>query len=90
MTRRRGFRWWPNREQVLWSIGIAIALVVMISSGYDANWTGFGQSPVNDKQDPAKTLWDWLDLLIVPFVLALVGYLLTSGVRRAQRARICL
>jgi len=92
MTRKREFRWWTNREQVLWSIGIAIgsigmaiALVVLIINGYDATWTGFKQSPVNDKHEPAKTLWDWLDLLIVPFVLALGGYLFNRSQYQATQ-----
>jgi uncharacterized protein YjbI with pentapeptide repeats len=83
MTRKREFRWRPNREQVLWSVGIAIALVLLISYGIDAHWTGFRRSPVNDKYDPAKTLWDWLDILIVPFVLALGGYLFNESQNRA-------
>jgi hypothetical protein len=41
-------------------------------------WTGL----TKPKQ---RTFWDWLDLLIVPVVLALGGYLFTrSGNRRAQ------
>jgi hypothetical protein len=33
-----------------------------------------------------KSLWDWLDLLIIPVVLAVGGYLFTrSENRRAQR-----
>jgi uncharacterized protein YjbI with pentapeptide repeats len=83
MPQRREFRWWPNREQVLWSIGIAIVLVVLISLGYDAHWTGFGRSQVSEKHEPAKTLWDWLDLLIVPVVLALGGYLFNWSLNQA-------
>ena len=31
------------------------------------------------------TLWDWLDLLIIPFVLALGGYLFTRSENRSNR-----
>lgn len=40
-----------------------------------ANNTGFG----------SKSLWDWLDLLIVPSVLAVAAFLLNQSERRAER-----
>jgi len=40
-------------------------------------WTGFGK----------KTLWDWLQLLVVPAVLVLGGLLLTQAVTQAQNER---
>ena len=67
-------RWW---KWVLWVGGIVVTLVVvllLIRVGYDYNWTGFGQSKVNGNVQPAKTLWDWLSLLIIPIVLAIGGY----------------
>jgi hypothetical protein len=33
-----------------------------------------------------KSLWDWLDLLIVPVVLAMGGYLFNSSQNRATQA----
>ena len=34
-------------------------------------WTGFwGYDPPNDKHQRGKTLWDWLQLLIIPVILA--------------------
>jgi hypothetical protein len=62
---------------ILWSGGIIVTLVVvllLIRAGYGYHWTGFGQSKVNDNVQPAKTLWDWLSLLIIPLVLAVGGY----------------
>jgi hypothetical protein len=50
-------------------------LIVLIRIGYAYKWTGFGQSTVDETVQPSKTLWDWLNLLIVPVVLALGGYL---------------
>ena len=43
----------------------------------DYLWIGFGESKVNKDVRPAKTLWDWLKLLIIPAVLAIGGYLFT-------------
>jgi hypothetical protein len=54
-----------------------------IRIGYAYKWTGFGQSSVNENIEPAKTLWDWLDLLIVSAVLAVLGL----WFNRAQRGR---
>jgi hypothetical protein len=55
---------------------IAVAgLGVLIWQGYGVRWTGFGQytGPVVDKSQTfmrAKTLWDWLQLLIIPVAIA--------------------
>src|SRR5829696_6266139 len=35
---------------------------------------------------PSKTLWDWMDLLIVPIVLTIGGYLFTRSENRATQA----
>lgn len=38
-------------------------------------WTGFGKSIKDEKIEPAKTLFDWLDLLIIPLSIGLLGWL---------------
>ena len=86
MNQQQQARWRPSRTQILWAVGIVIALVVLIRLGYAYQWTGFGQSKVNENVQPAKTLWDWLDLLIVPVVLAIGGYLFTRAENRATQA----
>ena len=58
-------------------VGICIVLpilfVKLILSGYSISWTGFqGQS--TPQYLPMKTLWDWLQLLIIPTILAAGGY----------------
>jgi uncharacterized protein YjbI with pentapeptide repeats len=73
-------------QQVLWTVGIVVALVVLIRIGYALQWTGFGQSQDVQEVRPAKTLWDWLKLLIVPVVLAIGGYLFTRSENRATQA----
>jgi uncharacterized protein YjbI with pentapeptide repeats len=67
---------WPlTRNQVLATIVIvALAIVTAIVGGYALGWawTGFAK----------QTLWDWLDLLIIPIVLGLGGYLFTMSENR--------
>jgi uncharacterized protein YjbI with pentapeptide repeats len=58
--------------------GVGLFAAVVIFGGYylEWEWTGF----------PKRTPWDWVDLLIVPIVLALGGYLFTrSENQRTQR-----
>jgi uncharacterized protein YjbI with pentapeptide repeats len=82
-------RWW---KRILWLGGILVALVVvlvLIRIGYApslTSFTGFGQHEVKQDVQPAKTLWDWLDLLIVPVVLAIGGYLFTRSENRSTQA----
>src|SRR5919107_516244 len=56
---------------------VVAAVVVMIRVGQHYQWTGFGESvqPKSGDQEirPRKTLWDWLQLFIVPLALATLG-----------------
>jgi uncharacterized protein YjbI with pentapeptide repeats len=51
--------------------------VVLIRVGQRYEWTGFGEAvqpkPDNGEVQPGKTLWDWLQLFIVPLALAAIG-----------------
>ncbi|MGB3633808.1 MAG: pentapeptide repeat-containing protein [Rubrobacteraceae bacterium] len=49
--------WRPTMTQILWSIRVAIVLGILILIGYFNS----------------VTLWDWLELLIVPAIIATVG-----------------
>jgi len=55
-------------------IGVVVFLLLLIWIGYAYRWTGFGRHNVNGEVQPAKTLWDWLSLLVIPSVLAIGGY----------------
>ena len=61
---------------VLGAATVVAAIVVLIRIGQRYEWTGFGESahpePDNQEIQPRKTLWDWLQLLIVPLALALI------------------
>ncbi len=78
--------------------GIAIAVVVgllllirLTLAVYPEpeKWTGLGEieydKPAGKEVEPAKTLWDWLDLLIVPLVLVIGGLLFSRAQRQAER-----
>jgi uncharacterized protein YjbI with pentapeptide repeats len=74
----RGFYFEKVRvPTVLGAVTIIAAFVVLIRVGQQYRWTGFGESvqaKLNDREiQPRKTLWDWLQLFIVPLVLAAVG-----------------
>jgi uncharacterized protein YjbI with pentapeptide repeats len=66
-------RWRPTGTQVLWMaigvVGLFAAIVVFGGYYFEWKWTGY----------PKRTPWDWVDLLIVPVVLALGGYLFTRS-----------
>jgi uncharacterized protein YjbI with pentapeptide repeats len=71
-----------DKQAALWGIRTVAVLVVMgalgflIRIGYDYQWTGLGEANLPKEKDvelrPKKTLWEWLQLLIVPIVLSLI------------------
>ncbi len=62
---------------VLKAATVVAAVVVLIRVGQRYEWTGFGEAvrpkPDNGDIQPRKTLWDWLQLFIVPLALAAIG-----------------
>lgn len=50
-------------------------------------WTGFGESEVDATKVPAKTLWDWLDLLIIPMVVVIIGGLFSEIEKEKSKKR---
>jgi uncharacterized protein YjbI with pentapeptide repeats len=74
--------WWKNTSKtldavIIISLVILLALVMMIVLGYIYNWTWAGLH--------GKTLYDWLQLLIIPAVLAVGGYLFNFATSRTER-----
>jgi hypothetical protein len=62
-------RWRPTRRQLLWAGGIvALAFFIIVVCGYHFGWKWTGL--VKDAHYHKRTLWDWLQLLIIPAVLA--------------------
>jgi uncharacterized protein YjbI with pentapeptide repeats len=70
--------------QVALLVGGVLGAVLFTHQSYHRNWTwtGFCPStvPKDDQRDvkPGKTLWDWLQLFIIPTVLALVAFALNE------------
>jgi hypothetical protein len=82
--------WWRStwKHILITTLILAAVLVVtgLILGGYAVSWTGFGAYPVNQQYNREKTLWDWMDLLIVPLVIAVGAWLLNrSGKENEQR-----
>ena len=57
-----------TRQQVLVTLGLVD--LVMVIGGYIFGWEG--EWPVDNTGFPKKTLWDWLELLVVPITIAVV------------------
>jgi len=67
-----------------WILAFIILIIVLYL--YTLPWTGFGDytTPAGDFVH-GKTLWDWMQLLIVPSVLAIGAYYLNSSERKNER-----
>jgi hypothetical protein len=74
---------------VLLAAAIIRAAYLLIFKGYVwPEWTGFaGFADPSGEYHPAKTLWDWLDLLVVPAVLG-IGALLFNKATRDREQRV--
>src|SRR5437764_11997097 len=76
--------WWQKVKQHWATIGVVgiglVVVVALIIFGYRLDWTGF-----NGNNKPGKTLWDWLQLLIVPTVLAVAALLFNLATSRREQ-----
>jgi uncharacterized protein YjbI with pentapeptide repeats len=91
----------PRRQvaggRVQWltvTVAVVVTLGIFVYWGYGTEWTGFGETNVAGEVQPAKTLWEWLGLLIVPLMLGAGGFLLNrwqikrdEEIRRLQQER---
>jgi len=68
-----------------------VLLFTLIRIGYRYEWTGFGETshPKSEENEiqPRKTLWDWMDLLLVPSMIVLLGFGLTWYLNNSEQAR---
>ncbi len=76
--------WWQKIKQHRVTIQVvAIILIVAVALvivGYRFDWTGF-----NGNNKSGKTLWDWLQLLIIPFALAVIAILFNRTERKNEQ-----
>lgn len=72
------------------SVLFLIGFIVFVYFGYhlQLDWTGFNESigPNIRQYQPTKSLWDWLQLLIVPAVLGVAATWLNFVMNRNERA----
>jgi uncharacterized protein YjbI with pentapeptide repeats len=77
-----GFAWSSPQLQFTALLLIGLYIIWLFWAGYRAKWTGFGDytNPVpGGNLVRGKTLWDWLELFIIPAALFLAGYMLNSA-----------
>ncbi len=91
--------WWQKQRKphpvvsvLITLLALVIVLIILIILGYIFNWgwTGLGPyiSPPHPKDSDfqrGKTLWDWLQLLIIPVVLAVAGYVINLTISRGEQ-----
>jgi uncharacterized protein YjbI with pentapeptide repeats len=89
--------WWQKIKQhpletvvIIGASIVGVALIVVIFLGYRFNWawTGLDSNILPSKASSfqrEKTLWDWLQLLLIPLVLAVGGYLFNLNVNRNEQ-----
>jgi len=75
-----------NRYRVIIVLLLFVALSYFIDLGCKKDWTGF-KGYTNSKSEviPPKKLWDWMDLLIVPCLLAVGGWWLNKSQKESDQ-----
>ena len=95
-------KWLQKNKKLLRSavlIALLAVVIVLIILGYILNWdwTGLGATDFTSTPQkttriiiyqPGKTFWDWLQLLIIPAVLAVAGYVINLTISRGEQAAI--
>src|SRR6266566_7703030 len=84
--------WWQKNKQVLIIATVVIVAVIIFALAvywFGWDWTGFTSATgptlkPNEQYRPAKTLWDVLQLLIVPIILAIGGFWLNQIQKRRE------
>ncbi len=70
-------------------IAIVVLFPLLVWLAYSLPWTGFGARPnASGQLEPAKTLWDWLELLSLPAVIAAAALSINRSQVRVQHESI--
>ena len=75
-------------KTALWFIVFILLFIVAfwaIWADSSPFWTGFDKRPIDPGEQPTKTLWDWMEMLIVPAVLGIGLYILNQSARANER-----
>src|SRR5579859_3393840 len=72
-----------ENSRLIIAVFLVIVVATFITLGYllKWGWTGFNQQVIGSsasQYQPEKTLWDWLQLLVIPVALAIGGFWLTQ------------
>jgi uncharacterized protein YjbI with pentapeptide repeats len=72
-------------------VGLALTVWIVLAYRLRWRWTGFAEvrTPRSGDEDvqPAKTLWDWLQLLVIPLALAGLAFLLNQSQSDREQRR---
>jgi uncharacterized protein YjbI with pentapeptide repeats len=73
---------------IVFFLSLAV-FILLVLWGYAFDWTGFNKYLYSSGQlREEKTLWDWMELLIVPLVLAVGGVLYNHAEQRRNRENL--
>src|SRR5687768_5158643 len=79
----------PTLRRFILFAGILIAaglILMAILAAYSVPWTGFADNdPANSDLVRGKTLWDWMELLIIPMALAIGAFYLERSESTIER-----
>jgi large-conductance mechanosensitive channel len=80
-----------NKTKIIWTLVIVLVLVALFVFGvqrYGWDWTGFFSytTPKSDTEEfhPGKTLWDVLNLAIIPLALVLIAYIFNKRQKESE------
>src|SRR5919199_982359 len=73
---RREVLW--TRREVLWTVvgSLLVAVFIFLGYRYQWQWTGF----------PQKRLFDWIQILVIPFAVAIGTFVLNRAAKRRDDA----
>src|SRR5712691_7995737 len=73
--------WWQKHKRLLMTVTTVMIVLFFALAVYRFgwDWTGFtGYSLPTPQYQRGKTLWDWMQLLLVPVMLAIGGFWLNQ------------
>lgn len=77
-----------NFRRSLVFLVVGAVILGMVLMGYSLAWTGFGTSIAPDGSvHPGKSLWDWLQLVLVPIVLFFLAQWYSTIQGKVERER---